>query len=471
MPYYPTGSFTIREATATSSIPSINKTAVFDVNNFKKEFSTAYYSIEDLNADTSIPKASSAYRALAAGFKDAAARSLPIYLAKIEAATTILTPSVAEGDFSFTIDVYNTTTGVKTVDGVVVEATGTAGDTVGDAVDALVLDAASINTTEATFVNTADTLVITAAADRQVVIVATSEETLVPSFTTTKTAAQAFADFTSENPDDWYYATTTNKTVEFVLAMADVIEATESSDFPKLFHVSDNEPSSIIAQTDPSAATDILGLLEDGNYSRTSAEWHEQSDEIYPEVSHVTWVGSYEAGTKGRAFSQQCSVPAARHPVLGRLLTKAEAGFVTDRNAVVRFKEMGLTIYKTGKLGTAARGAGAWMQNKTIADWTRLTMAQRLINLLVNEDTAGNQISFAANRMEKVADTLNSVLSDGVDRGVFTGFEPVQVPDSVPFADQAMRTLDGLKFKAYLSGGVNFVIVDGVLTYREETEA
>lgn len=473
MPFTPTASVIIREATATGSLPSLNKVAVFDVNCYHKAFSTAYYSLDDVNADSGIPKDSDAYRALQAGFKDANARSLPIYLARVAADETTLTPVVDNSEvYSFKVTVVDTTDGSTVHDAVEITYTSDVDATVAEITlglnDAIV--AAGITATDLLFVDTNTNLKLSEPADRQLILTEVSA-TLGLSFTTTTSAAQAFADFTSENPDDWYYATTTVRDNDWILAMADVIEATEGADAPKMFHVASSAMATIVAQTDPSDSTDLLGRLEEGNYRRTTGEWHDQADTIFPDVSHVVWVGGYVTGTKGRAFSQQCSVPEARHPILGRKLTKAEAGFVTDRNAVVRFRELGVVIYKTGTAGTSARGQGQWAQNVTVGDWTRLTQQLRVTNYLINQDTAGRQVTFARSRMQEVADVLNGVLTEGVNLGLFTGFEPVTIPDSVAFELQAQRILSGLKYTAYLAGGVNFVIVDGVLTYNEDTSA
>ncbi|CAL9961711.1 tail sheath [Vibrio phage F99] len=471
MPFYPTTSVTLREATATASIPSLNKVAVFSPHAFTKEFSMAFYSLEDLN-NSSVSKYSDAYKALVSGFKDAGPRSLPIYLARVAMDDVTLTPTVADNEtYSFKATVYDTTDMSTVLDAVEVSFTSDS-DATGVEITTGILAAAGtagITPTELLLTDNVSSITIEESANRQLVLSDLSEN-LVSTFTTTTSAAQAFDDFTSENPSDWYYATTTVRDNDWILDMADIIEATDNADYPKMFHVTSSAIDTLSVQTNPSNVNDLLGRLEDGNYELTTGEWHQDSNTDFPEVGHMCWVGSYPTGVKARAFSTQCKVSEARHPVLGRTLTKAEVGFITDRNAVVRFREMGIVLYKTGKLGTSARGQGQWAQNVTIAHWTRLTMQQRNLNLLVNQDTAGDPITFTKRRLEVVADTLNSVLSEGVDSGFFTGFIPVEVPESVAFDAQAMRTLEGLKFTAYLAGGVNFVLVDGVLTYSETVQ-
>lgn len=465
MPFYNTVTANIREATALAQIASLSRVAIFTPHCFTKEFSTPF---SDITGAAGLPVDSDAYKALQAAFKGAKGRTLPVYLARVAMDDVTLTPTVADNEtYSFKATVYDTTDMSTVLD--VVEVSFTSGASATDAeITTGILTAAGtagITPTELLLTDNVSSITIEEAANRQLVLSELSEN-LVSTFTTTTSATQAFEDLMSENSEDWYRATSTIRDVAWVKDMADVIEATESSDTPKIFRTASSAPESIVAQTDPSNAADILGVLEDGNYRRTTAEWHDQADEIFPEITHEAYVGSYQEGTKSSAFNQNMSVPAARHPVLGRLLTKAEAGFITDRNATVRFKEFGLIITKTGKDGTSAKGQGQWIQNVVISDWTKLTMIQRGLTLLVNADNAGDPITFAQRQARRMANTLNSVLSDGVSAGLFTGFEPVEIPESFSFASQATRTLEGLKFKAFLAGTVHFVLIDGVLTYQ-----
>ena len=467
MPFYNTVTANIREATALAQIASLSRVAIFTPHAFSLEYSTPYYSIEDA---AGLPKDSDAYKALTAGFRGAGSRTLPIYLARVAMDDVTLTPTVADNEtYSFKATVYDTTDMSIVLDAVEVSFTSDSDATDAEITAGLLAAAgtAGITPTELLLTDNVSSITIEEAANRQLVLSELSEN-LVSTFTTTTSAAQAFEDLMSENSEDWYRATSTIRDVAWVKDMADIIEATESSDTPKIFRTASSAPESIVVQTDPSNAADILGVLEDGNYRRTTAEWHDQADEIFPEITHEAYVGSYQEGTKSSAFNQNMSVPAARHPVLGRLLTKAEAGYILDRNATVRFKEFGLVITKTGKDGTSAKGQGQWIQNVVISDWTKLTMIQRGLTLLVNADNAGDPITFAQRQARRMANTLNSVLEDGVSYGLFTGFEPVVIPESFSFASQATRTLEGLTFKCYLAGAVHFVIVDGTLTYQSD---
>lgn len=467
MPYFPSVSVNVRESTALAQIPSLSRLAIFSPHAFTREFSTPFFDISDADE---LPKGSDVYKALQAAFKGAGSRTIPVYLARVAVDDAILTPVVENStNYSFTITVYDTTDMSVIHDEVEVSFLSDTDATAAEITAGLELAAgtAGITASEIIFNDTGTTLEMTEATNRQMVITDLTEN-LPITFTTTTTAAQAFSDLMSENPDQWYRAVSTIRDTTWVKAMADVIETTESSEEPKIFRTSSAAPESIIAQTDPSNPNDILGVLEDGNYRRTTGEWHDQSSEIFPEITHEAYVGSFVEGTKGSAFNQNMSVPAARHPVLGRLLTKAEAGYIIDRNATVRFEEFGLTITKTGKDGTSAKGQGQWIQNIVIADWTRLTMIQRGLTLLVNADNAGDPISFAQSSAKRMASTLNSVLSDGVSLGLFTGFEPVTIPESFSFTQQATRTLDGLKFRAFLNAPIQFVIIDGVLTFMSD---
>ena len=52
--------------------------------------------------------------------------------------------------------------------------------------------------------------------------------------------------------------------------------------------------------------------------------------------------------------------------------------------------------------------------------------------------------------------------------GLFSGYEELVMPTSISFSDQAARILDDVTFTAYFASKINWVIIDGNLTYNEE---
>ena len=469
MPFFPSVGVNIRAAVSSGSISSLNHVMVADVNTYHKAVVTPYYSLADLNADTAVPKDSSAYAAVSLGLSNASTLSLPIHLGRVGAATTVLSPVVLDNTvYSFDITVIDTTTGLDSIAKVTITMTSDGDALASEIVDALViaLGVANVDAQEAIITDNGDTLTLAPAANRQLIITdATSN--LPQTFTTTKTGTEALSDIIEENEEDWYRMTTTVRDDTFIIELAAAIEATESSDYPKLFHVSSDDPSTIIAQTDPSAAGDLAGKIEDLDYANTSVEWHDQSDTLFPEVGMAAYIGGFFVGTKGLKFSANARIPEARHPVLGRILTKAEIGFITDRNAIVRSQEMKVSIYLTGKAGDTGKRSN-WMDNVSISHWIRLTQKLRIFNALVNADNSGLPLTFTRDDRLVIAERADSVLSEAVSRKMLKGYVPTEVPTSVSFEDQAERTLKDLRWTGYFAGKINFVIIDGILTYQEE---
>lgn len=471
MAYTPSVGVDIRQATTTGQISSLNHVMVADVNTFHKAFVTPYYSLADLNADTAVPKDSKAYAAVQIGLANASSMSLPIYLGRVQADDTTLTPVVENSAvYSFDLLTIDTTTGEDAVSGTITFTSDV--DATADEITAglaTALTAASFDAAEITVTDNSTDLEIAPAANRQVVLTNASDN-LTQTFTSTRSAADTFADITGENLEDWYRFTTTIRDTDWIMDMAAQIQATESGDYPKLFHVSSDAATTIVAQTDPSAVTDLAGLVEDQGYGNTTVEWHDQSDTIFPEVGLAAYVGGFFVGTKGLKFSANASVPEARHPTLGRTLTKAEVGFITDRGAIVRSNEMKVPVYITGKQGDTGKVSN-WLDNLSISHWIRLTMKLRVFNALVNNDASGLPLTFSRGDRLVIKERAESVLDEAVSRRMLIGHTGVNVPDNVSFEDQAERMLKDLTFTGYYAGKINFVLLNGILTYSEDLGA
>lgn len=463
-------SVNVSQATASAEITNLNAAMLFDVNTYHQARVTPYYSMDDVRNDTAVPVDSPLYKALQNAFPNAKSRSLPIYVGRIQPDETVLTPEVQDStNYSFKVRVVDTSTGLESVAATEIAFVSDSDATLAEIVTGLAdaVTTAAILPTDLLVVDNGLTLSLAPAADRQIIVTDVTEN-IKQTFVYTESAATAFSEVSAENPDEWYFVCTTVRDIPWILDLADVVKSTLGSDLPKMMRVSSKSLSTLVAQTDPSAADDLLGLLEDNEYQNVFGEWHHLADEIYPELASVVYNGGFFVGTQSWAFMNNCTNPVARHPTLGRKLTKAEAGFIMDRNAAVRFQEMGLTVYKVGTSGDVARGQAGWADNLQISDWARLTMKQRVFNSIVNAGNAGKPLTFTAADRAVIKERCESVLTEGVSRKMFSGFDPVVVPSTISFEDQAERTLKDVSFTAYFAGKVYYVIIDGVLTYREE---
>lgn len=468
--FKPAVAVNIKTAVSSGSISSLNHSIFIDTNMYHKARLTPYYSFTDVQADKGVPSNSKAYSALQEAFKNANSNSLPIYLARREATDSTFTPTVANSTvYSFKVQVFDTTTNTETLAPTLVTFPSDVDATAAEIVAGLdaAITTAAIPVTDLITDVTGDVLKITPAATRQLVFTEVTNN-LPQTFGATETAADAFAAIQAEDNESWYYVTTSVRDDDWVLDLCDEIDATESSDYPKVFRTSSNDITTLSVQTDPSNPADLLGRMEDAELNNCTGEWHNQSDTIFPELAACVYQGSFFVGTQSWSFMPNCSVPAARHPVLGRLLTNAEVGFITDRNASVRMKEMGVTIYKGGDKGDIAKGTGAWIDNLNISHWIRLTMKLRVFNALVNAANAGLPLTFTAADRAIIKERCTSVLIEAVQRKMLSKFDEVVVPTTISFEDQASRTLKDVSFTGYFAGKIHFVIINGVLTYSEE---
>ena len=470
MSYQSSVAVNVRKAVTTGIITSLNHSMVIDTNNYFYERQKSYRSLSEVNADTSIPRDSDLYKALANAFPSAGSRSLPIFVGRRKPDATSITVSAANSfTYSFDIAVVNSADG--SVDAAKQSISFTS-DSSATADEILVGIEAAIGTagfgsSHFATATSGDTITFTPAAGKDV-IMNNYGKNLAISFSSTETAADTYAAITAVDESNFYYVTTTVRDDTFILALCSVIDATESSDYPKVFRVSSDAVSTLSAKTDPVDSNDLLGKMQAEGFSNCFGEWHDQADTIFPELSACVYYGSFFAGTQNWKFMGGCKNPVAKDPVTKTQLTTAQQGHIMDRNAAVRAKEMNVAIYKVDSSGDVAKGSGAWMDNLTISHWIRLTQKLRIFNALVNAGNGGIPLTFTAGDRNVIRERAESVLVEAVQRKMLSGFEPVSVPSTISFEDQAKRTLKDVNYTGYFAGKLNFVIVDGILTYREE---
>ena len=470
MPFLAPVAVNVREATASASVADLNRAMLISTHAYWTPRLASFSSITEVN-DSAIPKDSVTYAALQEAFSgNASSLSLPIYVGRREIDAIVLTPTVANStDYTFSIRVIDTTTGLESTAETEISFPSDVDATAAEITAGLdaAITTANIANTEVIVADGATTLSLTPATDREIIVTGRTDN-LVETFTATETAANTFAAIQAEEKEAWYMVCTTVRDDDWIMDLCDAVDATESSDFPKIFRVSSNDPSTLVAQPDPSNPADLLGRMEDASLNNCHGEWHDQSDIIFPELAACVYNGGFSTGTQNWTGMNGCSVPPARHPILGRLLTTGEIGFINDRNAFVRGKYMGLDYYFSGNKGTLAKGQGAWVDNLQISHWVRLTMKQRIFTALVNAGNAGMPLNFTKAKRNIIKERGESVLNEAVRREMLLGHTGVNVPDSVSFTDQAERTLKDLTFTGYFAGKINHIIVDGILTYSEE---
>lgn len=464
MPYMQTVTANVRRATASAGISNLNNSLFISAHAFFKERLKAYNSMDEVNQDEGVPKDSNLYKAMQQAFS-VDVPAIPIYAGRREVDEVILTPDVADNTtYKVSMQTLNELDGTLSQ---VWAAEFTSGVSATDAEITAGLQSAitalTIPATELTTTDNIGTLTIIPAANRQLIV--TAVENLVQSYTVTENAATCFSEITAENKEDYYFVTSESRDETWVLDLAAAVEATNGS-YPKQYRVSSDAIETLTALTDPATSGDLLGKIKEGEFTRTAGEWHHQSTEIFPELATCVKAGSFDAGTVNWKFLQG-TAPVARHPVKGRVLTTAEQGYIKDRNASWVGQELGLNFMHGG---TNTTGTSEWTDLVQITDWTKLTMEARVLTALVNANAGGLPLLMTSGDLAVIKERCESVLSDGVNNRVFAGFEPIVMPTTIRFEDQAARILDNVKFTAYFASKINFVIIDGVLTYNEEVQ-
>lgn len=459
MPYQDTVQSVTRLSTVVAEGANLNNSLFLAAHAYFKEYTKPYSSMEDVRNDVAIPSYSNTYKAFQQAFKQVGGAA-PIYLGRIDIDDVTFTPIVQNSkQYKIVVTVYNTTT-LADVETVTFDYTSDIDATALEIVTGLAADDVF---TQATVDITGDVFNITPAANHQI-IVEEATENLLQSYTHSQSGGDAYAAVEDEANENFYFITSESRDLTFITELAAAVESTENSDYKKQYRVSDNAIETLTVLTDPANANDLLGKLFDNEYTRVMGEWHDQSTEIFPELAACVKVGGYFAGTVNWKFLQN-TAPAARHPVLGRLLNKAEQGYIRDRNASWVGKERRVSFMHGG---TNAKGTSHWSDLVQIKDWVDDQIESRVLTALLNANNGGLPLTMTRSDLAIIKERVESVLIEGVERKLFASFDPVQIPDSISFADQAQRILKDVKYNAYFASKINFAIINGNLTYKEE---
>lgn len=453
-----------RTRTAVTSVEGANfGNALFiTANAYFKDRQKPYYSMLEVDSDPAIPTTSSAYRALQHAFAQPSIAT-PVIIGRRDVDVITYTPEVANSSvYGLTVEVINTTDfSQERIDAVTL--TSDVDATAAEISAGLVAAFGGLTTppeaSNYVVVDATGTFTLTPAADRMLVVTEVSR--LVDTYTATESAGDCFGEIQNEG-QDFYRVTTDSRDNTFVLALAAAVDATESGNYKKQFFYSDNKAASLVTLPDP--ATDLIGLLNAQEYSRTHTMYHDQSEILYPELALACYIGGFEVGSESSKFQEGMTTPEARHVTTGKRLSPAQVGYLDDRNASVFFKERGVTLYQGGKMAS-----GIFIDIITAKDWIDDTLEVRILNGLINSSNGGNPLTFTQGDKLITEDQGNGVLMEAVDRKILSGFEPMKAPVNVTFEDQAARKLALNTWTGYLAGRQHFVVLNGVLTYTGGT--
>lgn len=443
---------------ATTAVQSANlgTTMFASAHNFFAERTQQYSSFQSVRDSSAILSSSAAYQAAKVAFTAGAEE---IYLGRRAIDSATYTPqSTRIGK----VTVYSITvsTGTDSVTATYTSTTSDDAETIVTALEATIT-ASDVDVT-ATVVGTTTAATLVIADSTAVNHVVSSSAYLDVEFTATEDASTLINALIDESGEDWYYVTAEDKSETFVLAMAAEIEATDSSDFPKQYHVSVAESTSLTTLADP--AVDILGKLTEFGYTRTAGYWHHNANTVFPEVYCTARVGQYQAGSTTWKFVIPSGIQAARDPSTGVRLTTTQQGYIADRNASWFAAERGV-IFNHG--GTMAVGRSVWIDVQQLRDWINDRIETRLLTLLLNQ--VGGKIQMTEKGARQVYNVIEGVLKEVVDFGGFSGYVMGEVPATFTYEDQVNRILDNVEWTGYIAGAVHFISSRGVMTYETAT--
>ena len=456
MPYQESVQSRILLATTDSASANLGNTLFVTANAYFSERLRGYNSFQEVREDDAIPTTSAAYAALRLGFSQPGA-SVPIYLGRRQVDDVTYTPDpvVDNTTYGFTIEVIEDATQIAVSTDVFVNSGGAATAT---SISTAIFTAIDSGLPVANVTATDNTGSVSVEADAGYSMNITQVQRLTEVFTTTEDAATLFSAITEENEEDWYYFECEDHTETFVLAMAAEIQATESSNYPKIYFTSIQEANTIIPL--PTPATDTMGKLVEGEFARTACGWHHEADTLFPEIGLTAYNGQFQptASTTWKFMTNVAGISAAADPVTLKPLSTAKQGYISDRNGNWHGFERKINFAHGGKTAS-----GEWIDVINAKDWLNDEIETGLLNLLLAQ--VGGKIVFDARGKEKVKNVIDSILTRAVELNVLTGFEPTTIPDNTPPADIASRILRDVNWVGYLSGAVHFAVVNGILTY------
>lgn len=460
MPYTPPVNSTITLNTTSVSGPTFSHTIFCAKHVYfpETERVRSYGSFGEVKNDTDIPSDSVTYNTARLAFSQGALNRF--YIGRRAVDELVLTPSpiVNTSTYSFTVSVTETATSnsVITIASVSSDATATA-----DEIATLLFTDTDTGgaTAIANVTVTDETGSIKLIPDAGFTIQLTDVVKLVDTYTSTETAAELLTAIQEEN-DEWYFMSTDDHSETFVLDMAQEIEATGSSDYPKMYTVSTQEAESVVAV--PQVPVGLGDKLLDLNPLRTIAEWNQEADTTFNEVASVSFNGPYQSGAVNWKFMQLEGVLPVRDLVTSKPLTTNKQGFIIDRNMNYYGPNRGVNFYKEGNTVS-----GEWIDVVRGSDWINNEIEISLMNLLLN--ARGGKIALTNKGIAKVTNTVNTVLKRSVDLGILESYIPCTAPASsdIPFTDKVERLLDLVQWTGYLAGAINTIFVNGNLTYSQ----
>lgn len=439
----PITTVSVSKQTATVSAEGFGTPIFFTKHRAFLERIRAYSSLAGVAEDFATSE--NAYKA-ATGIFSSDVNVAQFKIARIEANMTLAPEAVAIGkDYEVTV----------AVDGASVAATYTAivDDTEEDIVDALLAqivadtDITAVVTVSKVGTGATAVLNFVSGVDDQYSV--TAVKGLTRAFTSTETPADMFTKVNEED-DDFYFITAEDHSQSFVLAMAAVAAANK-----KQYATSSDESASITASYSDTA-TDTGAKLIQGNHERTFSVWSHEAGIKFPECYYVGKNAKYAPDEQSVTwYGLQLSGLEAARNTSGNVLTTTQRNNLANRNMnYIKPTRAGDRIVE-GKTAS-----GEYIDIIHTIDTIEARVAEAQEGLLLNQ--SGGKVPATASGIALVVSAISTVLERFVQSGALVSYS-VDINNAE--IDQATRTLQNVKFTAFLAGAIHHTEISGIVTF------
>ncbi|OES45230.1 DUF3383 family protein [Domibacillus iocasae] len=246
--------------------------------------------------------------------------------------------------------------------------------------------------------------------------------------TVSKTAAELVA---ASLYLDWYFLITTSNTPADIVAVADAIEASKASGYPKMY-------SGQVA-----AAADLATVLAKG-YERTFVGVHPITEAL--DAANVGENGNKEVGSitwKGKSLNG----------ITPQVLTADELAAIEDANGYAYLTKAGDNVTSEGKVMS-----GEYIDVMHGLDWVTANIEQRVQKVFNNKP----KVAYTDGGISQLESAVLSVLKIGFRQGIIADDETGAGIYSTSFRLRSETTPEERASRKYTGGNFNFELAGAI---------
>lgn len=186
--------------------------------------------------------------------------------------------------------------------------------------------------------------------------------------------------------------------------------------------------------------------------------FHHEADTQFPECLYVGYNAPFDAGSVTWT-NIQVALSGSQDPSNGIVLTSTQKGYLEDRNAGYVDRIGGLSIFRNG-----LTAAGERIDAIRGRDNLQVDMDAAFTNFLISQQ--GGKVPYNDSGISQLEGICRNVLARYVVRGFINENYTTNFPreSQVPTADKQARIYQQGTFLAELSGAIELVKINGVLS-------